>query len=378
MSVRRDTRTGRWFFRTRVTFPNGKRDRIFGTPGVPGPYHALPNTKLGALEAERRAIAAAMTGMHVQPSGQEAPTIRAYVDPFMDGYAASHKPSSRRDKRQRLDADILPYVGDLRLDELRQEHVDSIVATLLKRERRREGQRSRKGINTSLSVLSSLVGYAVTNKVIADPELRFTIKAQDSELEAVDPDDVVRLLDATEDARYRAGILLAADAGLRIGEIRALPWLDVNELARELTVAWSYDRAGALTETKGWERRTVPISDRLWSALRALDRAGPLVFARLDGKPIGYDAVRDVAHEIYDRSGVTTPVQPWHALRHTFITELANRGTPVHVIRKLAGHKSLDTTLRYMHVDRDQKRAAIAALAPTGSQRAAEPKTSRK
>jgi len=59
MSVKRDVRTGRWFFRTVIHFSDGKR-RVFGTPGIPGPYHDLSPSKAGAEEAERRAIKAAL------------------------------------------------------------------------------------------------------------------------------------------------------------------------------------------------------------------------------------------------------------------------------------------------------------------------------
>jgi integrase len=41
---------------------------------------------------------------------------------------------------------------------------------------------------------------------------------------------------------------------------------------------------------------------------------------------------------------------------------LAKAGVPVNVIKELAGHKSIETTLRYMHTDRDAKRGAIDAL----------------
>lgn len=368
MPVRRDRRTGRWFFRAWVRHPDGHRERVFGTPGVPGAYHDIANTKTGALAAEQRAIARALGGPHVEPAApppvRDIPTIRGYVEPFLEGYAASHKPSSRLDKRQRLDAYILPALGDVRLDELRQEHVDRLVAVLLAK------PLARKTVNNVTAVLSSLVGYAVTNKIIADPGLKYTIETQDAEMQAVDPEDVDRLLEATTDRRYRVAILLAADAGLRIGEIRALPRLEVNELQREISVAWSYDRSGNLTETKGWERRAVPISDRLWAEMRT--GTGRLVFARLDGEPIGYDAVRDAIHEIYDRAGVRCPTQPWHALRHTFATTLAANGKPIHVIQELMGHKSIETTRRYMHTSRAAKRDAIDSLSPSGSHRAAD------
>lgn len=56
MPVRCDPRTGRWYFRTVVHKPDGTKARIFGTPGIPGPYHDLSPSKVGAREAERRAI----------------------------------------------------------------------------------------------------------------------------------------------------------------------------------------------------------------------------------------------------------------------------------------------------------------------------------
>lgn len=371
MPARRDPKTGRWFFRAWMRFPDGKRDRIFGTPGSPGPYHDLPNTKLGAQEAERRAIAKAMTGQSVMPA-KEVPTIRAYADPFMDGHHAASKPGSRKDAKQRLDAYILPVVGDLRLHELRQEHVDGLVRDML------EDEASRKQVNNTLSVLSSLVGYAVTNRVIAEPELRCWIKSTSAPVLPVAAVDVARLVAQASDARYRVGVLLAADVGLRIGEIRALPWLEVNELARELTVAWSYDRCGNLTEPKSWERRTLPINERTWSEMRTIDRRGPLVFSRLDGKPIGYDATAQAIHELYDESGVTTPTKPWHSLRHTFGTELANRGASPKTIMEMMGHKSLETTQRYLHSTRAEKRAAVERLSPAGSHRAEGTLTDRK
>lgn len=59
MPVRRDPRTGAWFFQTTAKPPGGKRQRLFGTPGIPGPYQDLAQTEVGAKAAEQRAIAQA-------------------------------------------------------------------------------------------------------------------------------------------------------------------------------------------------------------------------------------------------------------------------------------------------------------------------------
>ncbi len=363
MPVRRSKRNGRWFFRTTVILPDGTRERVSGTPGIPGLFHDLPQSKAGAQEAERRAIAALMSGERacVVASAREVPTLAEYVDTFLDNYAAAHKPSAQLAKRQILRHNLIPFFATVRLDQIRQEDVDRLVAQLLRR------KLSRKTVNNVTAVLSSLMRYAVKNKVIEPFELTFNIKAQQTEILAVAAEDVAKLVEACADARYRAAILLAVDAGLRVGEIRALRWSDVNELAREVTVSRSLDRTNALTETKGWERRVIPISDRLWSALRAVDdRTKTHVLARRDGDhALRYDGVRDAILDVYKAAGVKPPKKPWHSLRHTFCTELARAGVPVNVIKELAGHKSIETTLRYMHTDRAAKRGAIDALRPS-------------
>src|SRR5690606_32287462 len=110
--------------------------------------------------------------------------------------------------------------------------------------------------------------------------------------------------------------------------------------------------------------------DRLWTALRPLDRSTGYVICRQGGGALGYDATREAVRAIYGAAGVEIPAKPWHSLRHGFCTALANAGVPIHVIRELAGHESIETPLRYMHTGRAAKRDAIAAL--RGSHVAAE------
>jgi site-specific recombinase XerD len=64
----------------------------------------------------------------------------------------------------------------------------------------------------------------------------------------------------------------------------------------------------------------------------------------------------------------------WHGLRHTFCSHLAMKGAPARAIQELAGHASLTTTQRYMHLTPGAGRAAIDLLGqPMGNARRVDP-----
>ena len=76
-------------------------------------------------------------------------------------------------------------------------------------------------------------------------------------------------------------VLLAGDAGLRLGEVLRLRWEDVDLVAQRLTVARQI-RKGVEGTPKGGRRRSVPMTAALTSALSRLEqvRTGPVVRGR--------------------------------------------------------------------------------------------------
>lgn len=161
--------TKRWFFRVTVRSSDGSRQRMHGTPGIPGPYHDLPQCRLGALEAERRAIRRATNAL----------TIDATLRKAVDAFAAAEL---------------------------------------------RRGLRP-SAISNVYCVLSRLVSFATGEKTTLRPLLR---EAR-TDARAVDPADIERLLVACEDDGFRAAILLASDTGLRASEIVDLQWSDLKD-----------------------------------------------------------------------------------------------------------------------------------------------------
>ena len=338
--------SGKWFYRKWVTLPDGQRKRISGTPET--------NTKKAAEAAERRHVHRLM---HPELAVAEKPIAEAPTfDDYADTYVANKvgKPNDIEATKQILSAYLRDWFGPMTLDLIRQADIDAFKVAMLK-------TRRPKTVNNITSVLARILRYAARNQVIAPVSLEFAISTQEAEVRAVPVEDVEKLLAACSDTRYRAAILLAFEAGLRIGEIRGLQWGDVNELHRELSVVRAFDRFGNLGDTKGRRKRVVPMTDRLWSELDALPRRSEWCVTRLrDGDPLSYWATRDAIVELYDTAGVDRPSQPWHCIRHSFGTELADANVPPHVIQELMGHESFATTLRYIDTKREAKRAAVS------------------
>lgn len=267
-----DPRDERWRYRKWVALPNGTRIRITGTPAT--------NTKKAAEDAERlHVLRVTNPGLVPElvnsPAGaqgatrKEVPTIREYMKEFMAGYQPDQKPRERGSKEQILNGHILPEFGMLRLDEVLQKHVDAFVKRELKR------GIARKTINNRLAVLSSLLKYAHENKLIERPTLRLHLKRggrKDAPIIAVTSEDVQRLVLAATDERYRVAVLLAAEAGLRIGEILGLQWGDLQ--GGELRVRRAVDSLGNVGLPKHDKTREVPLSPALARELGRMRRRG--------------------------------------------------------------------------------------------------------
>jgi integrase len=288
---------------------------------------------------------------------KEVPTLKDFAPRFVDGYARANrqKPSGIRTKESVLAWHLLPALGDQRLDAITNEHVQKLKLRLT--------SRSPKTVNNVLTVLSILLKTAVEWREI--DRMPCTIKSLPTAKNAAgfhDFDEYERLLVVAQKRGESAYlmVLLGGDAGMRLGEIVALEWRDVDLDARRLTVQRS-DWLGHVTTPKGGRLRRVPLTQRLAAALKASRHLrGERVLCLTDGTPITRDrvikairAAQRVAH---------TQVAGVHVLRHTFCSHLAMRGAPARAIQELAGHADLTMTQRYMHLSPSATEDAIRLL----------------
>ncbi|HWX45705.1 MAG TPA: site-specific integrase [Solirubrobacteraceae bacterium] len=155
-----------------------------------------------------------------------------------------------------------------------------------------------------------------------------------------------------EDSQDAEIVRVAAYAGLRLGELLALRWHDVDFAGSVLTIARAMS-AGEECSTKSGRVRLVPLADQAAAALDRMSRRErytcpeDLVFCNVYGRALDDSALR----RRYRRAQATAGVRPlrFHDLRHTFGSLLAVGGVDVVTIQKAMGHSALSTTSRYLH-----------------------------
>lgn len=165
--------------------------------------------------------------------------------------------------------------------------------------------------------------------------------------------EVERLVAATP-APYRAFVATAAWTGMRLGELRALTWQDVDLRTRMIVVNKTRYRQSVQPGTKNGDTRVVPIPPHLadelelWRATRP--RTGnDVVFCGPRGAPLdGDDFRRRVFAPALARAGLD-PATRIHDLRHTSASLYLASGATVREVMDIHGWKRMETALRYLH-----------------------------
>jgi site-specific recombinase XerD len=159
----------------------------------------------------------------------------------------------------------------------------------------------------------------------------------------LNPEEVVRLLDAAPGLKYKAALSVAYGAGLRAAEVVALKVSDIDSKRMLIRVE----------QGKGRKDRNVMLSPRLLEVLRAWWKAarpqGWLFPSRDPVKPMTTRQLNRACHAAAQLAEINKRVS-LHTLRHSFATHLLEQNTDIRVIQVLLGHAKLENTALYTRV----------------------------
>jgi integrase len=189
------------------------------------------------------------------------------------------------------------------------------------------------------------------------------------------PADAIDALSAGDGLRYGAALSSAFYAGLRLGELRDLPWRNVD-FARSIIRVESGFTHGERSTPKGKRARATPLVPLLAKRLAELGarrqtaHSDDYVFAGESGNRIDDTALRSVfyaglvraglGHKRADRDlrGNAQIPMRLHDLRHSWCTWAVNVW-PITKVQSYAGHRDIKTTMRYVHHQTKEEDATV-------------------
>ncbi len=361
----RPFRTGGWEIDIVLTLPNGEKLR----ERRKAPVDSKSAAKKWGQERERHLL------QHGRPprrgdkaKPEQKKTVPTFAE-FVPRYLADHvranreKPSTQIAKQQVCASHLIPAFGRLRLDEITIEDVQRLKLAL--------ADRSPKTLNNVLAIFNTVLTVAEQWGVIEGiPVKAKWVKTTIPSMPFYDFDEYDRLRAAAPkvDRRCEIVVLLAGDAGLRSGEIRALHWSSIDFGRGLLIVERAYSADQVMTP-KSDKIRAVPMTTRLSAALHKHRETSEHtnVLVNDEGKPTSKHNLRSWLLRA-QRAAKVLEKGP-HTLRHTFCSHLAMTGAHVMEIKTLAGHSELETTQRYMHLTPRALRGAVDRLEGSASRR---------
>ena len=285
------------------------------------------------------------------------------------------KPSSKERTyiryEQLIRTHIAPKIGETDVNDLTPIALQSFVTELLNGGNKKTGKGlSANTVNAIISVMQNslrtahLLGYAkeYTANMIKRPKLKerkiecFTLAEQKKIETAVFENKKTKLF----------GIVLCLYSGLRIGELIALQWKDIDFAKGLLTVSRScHDTSGGIVfdEPKtATSRRIIPLPKQLLPKLKIIKKSSNSDFVvSVGGNAVSVRSYQRSFELLLKRLNIDH--RGFHSLRHTFATRALECGMDVKTLSEILGHKNPTITLnRYAHSLLEHKSAMMNRL----------------
>lgn len=275
-------------------------------------------------------------------------------------------------------------LGKKKLSQIRPEHVQKLYNDM-------SGKYAKSTINLASIVLGGMYKQAVKNGLVLKNPVALAAlprKRKGKEIRVMKLEEQKIFLQYAKPSHYYTLYVVALNTGMRLGELRALKWENVdfeNDVIHVRQTMNYFPGKGTMLDTPKTESsvRDIPMLDEVSQILKQhkiqeegrrlllgekwkADFEG-LVFTSPFGKHVNATAVnvdmKQIEDDIHEHGIEFSHIHP-HVLRHTFATRGLERGIPPKVMQELLGHTSITMTLDiYSHVLPDMKAAEIQKLA---------------
>jgi integrase len=292
------------------------------------------------------------------------PTLREYHGVY--GLPGIMNEKTSKDQAGIVKNDLLPVLGDFPLDRITFAEIEGLQNDIRKK------KLSPFTVVQKMTVLRKILRHAVDNEILTRmPKFPTRPRLPQTQVEVTDR-EIVSFLSALREPKS-AGVaaefhdelmreamsffIIAAYTGLALADLRALKWNDIDFERRLIT------RERVKTSVLA----QIPLNDVAVAALQEVRNrsvvSSTLVFVTRSGLPYSKTTIRRYFARGKRLAGIKTKFR-FHDFRHRFISRLAEQGVSAFLVQRAAGHASVKTSERYVHLASGAIEAIRAAVSP--------------
>lgn len=305
-------------------------------------------------------------------------TVKELLFTWLDNYKKDRvKPRTYSRYQSIIELHLIPDLGDIPIENLKRRMIQDFLSKKKKDGNLRNGNTmSSSSANLMLTVLGMAFEYAIDMELCeSNPCLRLKRIPDDcKQIEAFTRDEQKKIETFIRDSDDRRlfGILLGFYSGMRIGELIALEWGDidfdkgiihVNKTAyRDKSKAGKWEVCIDKPKTKSSER-VIPLPACIVGLLKeySMTAKSDYVVENKKGERMSIRSYQYIFEKLTEKAGVRK--LNFHAIRHSFATRAIECGMDIKTLSEIMGHKNASITLnRYAHSMIDTKIAMMNKL----------------
>ena len=303
---------------------------------------------------------------------------REWLEQWLKGKSAKVKESSYSSYKINIDTHIIPLLGDREIEEIDEDLLQDVLDSMEQSGNRKTGQKlSEKTIKEVIRLVTTTIkAYCKKNKIPAPffDDLEFA-KSGGNTCEVFTKDEQRKLVSVLIKAKKpkAVGVGLGLLEGMRIGEIAALKWDDINMDEQLIEVRGTLQRIYRNSEGAETKSQIVIGTPKTMNSQRKIPFGSTVLFMLQSIMP-------DSSEGKYVLTGTNKPMEPrnlrayyykllkenglrklkFHSLRHTFGTKCITCGVDPATLCKIMGHANPTITINlYCHPGLEDMKNAI-------------------
>ena len=314
-------------------------------------------------------------------------TVRDWLDKWLNEYKIhSLKRSTYDNYLSLMNTFIVPKIGDIRLDKLTRNIVHGLYTEMT------DQGFSASTVHNIHKILHGSLEQAVAEGIVSiNPCYKLPLPKLPAQNEKpLTDEEIEKLTSALRENSYDNGILFMLNSGMRVGEMLALKWDDINFDEGYISVSKTIKRvtrtgikgeSGTKTELAFESPKTensnrlIPISSALAAVLskqqsyirtaRALSsdafKDNGFIFSAENGSPIDPRNFSRHLESVCTRAGIRKLHS--HIFRHTFISIAVKNKVDPRLLKRIVGHANVSMTDSiYTHLDVDDLRESMEKI----------------